>query len=86
MPLKFFHTYYKSIFSLNVKITKLVRLGKKLDDKIRPLLIGLHSEDNKHTILTNSSRLKSIVEFSDVYISPDLTKVEREMQKKLRRI
>ena len=44
----------------------------------------LDSEDNKRTILTNSSRLKSIEEFSDVYISPDLTKVEREKQKKLR--
>lgn len=65
----------RSAFSLDVKITKVLQLGKKLDDKIRPLLIGLDSED---TILSNSPHLRSIEEFSDVFISPDLTNTERE--------
>ena len=78
------NTFTNFCKSVKVKITKLVRLGKKLDDKIRPLLIGLDSEDNKRTIFTNSSCLKSIEEFSDVYISPDLTRIEREKQKKPR--
>ena len=61
----------------------MARLGKKSDDTFRPLLVNLESVDVKHAILANSPRLRSMEWYTDVFISPDLTKAERKKQKEL---
>ena len=82
--IKAFTDFCKTAFSLDVNVTKVARLGKKSDDKFRPLLVGLDSIDTKHTILVNSPRLKTIEGYTDIFISPDLTKAEKEKQRELR--
>ena len=61
------------------------RLGIKEQNKKRPLLVRMHSKDEKKTILTNLSRLKYATRKYDerISITPDYTPEERKMIKEL---
>ena len=54
------------------------RLGKHQPDTARPLLIGFHSYEIRNRVISNAKKLKSKVRFK-----PDLTKMQKEEQKKL---
>ena len=61
-----------------------IRLGQKREDNTdRPLLIGLKKEQVKEHILDNAWRLKNST-YSDVSISPDLTKKQRNEERKMK--
>ena len=72
-----------TVFNLDLSITKVYRLGKRKDDKPRPLLIGLESETEKAEILSQSGKLRRYDQYNDVYIVADKTKYERDKHKKL---
>ena len=72
-----------TVFNLDLGITKVYRLGKRNDDKPRPLLIGLESEAEKAEILSQSGKLQRYDQYNDVYIVADKTKYERDKHKKL---
>ena len=61
------------------------RLGIKEQNKKRPLLVRMHSKDEKKTIFTNLSRLKYATRKYDerISITPDYTPEERKMIKEL---
>ena len=65
-----------TVFNLDLIITKVYRLGKRNDDKPRPLLIGLETE--KTEILSQSGKLRRYDQYNDVYIVADKTKYERD--------
>ena len=66
-----------------IKIKSIVRLGKPLQDKKRPLLVCLSSEKEKSTLLGNLSSLKGIQKYTAVSITEDLTPGERRNLKEL---
>ena len=73
-----------------VLIEKVIRMGKRPEgenaDRKRPLLVRLkEGEGNKWTILKNAKNLKNAPEWMrKIGISQDLTKQQREDEKKLR--
>ena len=73
------------IGNLQVKhdITKLVRLGKKA--KPRPLLVSLHSEEERAELLKKAKNLKGMEEggLNKIFVSPDLTPKQRQIRMNL---
>jgi len=69
----------------NFEIEKTVRLGKTEENRNRPLLVILKDKESKYEILNNAKKLKrnENVKFQSTYITPDLTRKERENRKKL---
>ena len=62
---------------------RIIRLGKAMDDKHRPLLISL-KEDKKRDIFQNLNKIReSEVTFNKINIAHDLTKkAERRIARK----
>ena len=60
-----------------------VRLGKKKEDKPRPLKFTLVSSDDKRIFFRNLKNLKDNVKFGSISVNHDLTNLEREQEKKL---
>jgi len=68
-----------------VNLLKCIRLGKKpTNNKIRPLLVSVAEASTKYNILKRASQLKHSSSYSKVYISPDMTRKERETAKEVR--
>jgi len=61
----------------------LFHLGRKTNNKHRPLLVGFGSENDKQSLLVAAPRLHSSNEFKQVYIVTDMTKLERERHRKV---
>ena len=79
-----FQKIVRNELKLNVKITNAYRVGKKAEDKPRLLVITVEDSDSKHEILRMSSQLRDSANWSNVYITPDLTWKEREAARNLR--
>ena len=68
----------------DLRIEKLIRIGKKTENRRRPLLVKLGSEDERKTVMKAASKLRNSKNFERLYISKDMTVSEREKEKKLR--
>jgi len=68
----------------NVKVAKAVRLGARKGSHSRLLLITMDHERSKWRILSQSTKLRASRKWKEVYICPDLTAKERELNKRLR--
>ena len=71
------------VYNCACTVTKSVRLGKKLVNKPRPLLLCLESEQDKTMLLSRSYLLRHNDSYKNVFIAPDRTKFEREKHRKL---
>ena len=58
------------------------RIGPKVEDKVRPIVVKLRNFQDKDEILARSSTLKDHEEWKNVYIKQDLTKSQRDLGKK----
>lgn len=58
------------------------RMGRKQDGKVRPILVRLGSMYDKDHILSQTKVLKDNPQWKDIYVKPDLTKSQREFEKK----
>ena len=67
-------------------ISNIVRLGKKVPDKVRPVLVTLKSEDQRMNILRNNKDLKLLEanKSTRIFVSTDKTPKEREEENQLR--
>ena len=63
---------------LNIRIVKVLRLARSASNKARPLLVTVTDLEEKLLILRNAFNLRHHKEFSNIFISPDRTKQERE--------
>ena len=54
------------------------RIGQKEEGKDRPIVLKLRNQHEKYEILDNCSRLKDHSQWQNVYIRPDLTKLQRD--------
>ena len=73
----------KDTFDLDVEISKAFRLGKKVLNKCRPLLVQFEKENAKAKILGKAYLLKSTEVYSNIYVLVDMTKSERKKHKEL---
>ena len=60
------------------------RLGKKVENKSRPLLVSLDTPSMRGTLLSKSATLRKSEHWKNVFVSPDLTPKEREANRVLR--
>ena len=67
----------------NISIVKVTRLGRLNLEKPRPLLVNLSDSSSRKYLLQNARILRGNSEYNRVYISPDLSPKECELNKKL---
>ena len=79
-----FTSVIKNNLKLNIKATKCHRVGKLQEDRPRLLVVTLDNVETKQELLRMSSQFRSIPEWKNLYINPDLTPAEREANWKLR--
>jgi len=65
-------------------IVKVARLGNPTNNRLRLLLATLDSEQHKRPIIKNGIKLRKSTTWNKVYVSPDLTAKERDVNKALR--
>ena len=63
----------------NRHIEEVCRIGKRASGKIRPVCIKTKSEESKVEILQRAKQLKNHVTFKKVFITPDLTRKQQEV-------
>ena len=63
----------------NIEQKQLIRLGKREEYKIRPVLVKLKE------VLVRAKRLRFSEQYAGVFISKDLSRAEREREKNLRK-
>ena len=63
-----------SVYSCSFAIARSVRLGKKIPDKHKPLLLSLLKEKDKFKLLSPSYLLRHNESYKNVYVAPDRTK------------
>lgn len=81
---KLFQEVIRDVFRLNVSVSKVFRVGKGMQTRPRLLIVTLHSSDVKGDILRLAPQLRSSDHWGNIYITPDLTKSEREALRKVR--
>ena len=72
-----------TVFDLNVEVNKVLRLGRILEEKHRPLLVRLTSEYDKHAVLSQVPRLRFHDQYKRVFISHDMTQSKHVKHKAL---
>ena len=75
---------YRELQIDNVNIFKIIRLGKKDENKMRPLLIKVTDTKEKWYILGKAKNLRDSEKYSKIFISKDMTIEERQKDKELR--
>jgi hypothetical protein len=65
-------------------IDSMMRMGRVTEGRPRPLRIVLKSFDSKKEILSRAKSLKEIDKFKRMFISPDLTRKQQDVDKQLR--
>ena len=79
-----FSQLVKDEFHLRVSVSNSSRVGRALPGKHRLLIVTLDNEETKWDIIRLAPQLRNSELWPRVYLSPDLTKSEREEGKKLR--
>ena len=79
-----FMTMIKDVMRLHVTSSRSFRVGKKHPNKQRLVSVTLDNMTSKHDILRSAPQLQNFEEYGNVYITPDLTQKEREVNRKLR--
>ena len=82
--MKWFTDLCKDIFDNGIKITKILWLGKPVEEKARPLLIVIDDLSHyKEFIVSHSYCLRRHSQYKNVYTSNDMTKFQCEKHRKL---
>ena len=82
--LALFTSMIKDVFKLRVSSSRSFRVGKKQENRPRLLIVTLDNPSSKHDILKCAPQLRNSAEYGNIYITPDLTQKEREVNRKLR--
>jgi len=65
-------------------IEDIARIGKAAEGKIRPIRVKVRTLESKKEILQRAKNLKDENSLKKIYITPDLTRKQQEIDKKLR--
>ena len=71
------------MYSLETQINRVIRLGRKIKEKHRPLLVSFENMDDKAVVVSRSYLLHHNEQYKTVFIAPDRTKLEQEKHKRL---
>ena len=82
--LELFQEVVKDTFRMNVSVSKMFRVGKRMPTKPRLLIVTLDTPGVKGDVLRLAPQLRNSDKWSNIYITPDLTKSEREAARKVR--
>ena len=74
-------TIYEGIGVEQVEHKQLIRLGKRVENKTRPVLVKLEKEKNAREILMKAKRLRHSKQYSRIFIAKDQSKEEWENQR-----
>ena len=64
--------------------TSTYRIGRKDNNKTRPLKVTLESEDTRNQILSQAKELRNLEAYEEIFLKRDMTPMERDEDKKLR--
>ena len=79
-----FRDLVKDCFRMNIRTSRSFRAGKKIDGKPRLLIITLENIETKLELLKMAPQLRHHERGKNIFVTPDLTREEREEGKKLR--
>lgn len=79
-----FQELVKEVFKLQVRPTKSFRVGRVTPGRHRLLIVTLDSIEVKQDLLQLAPQLRNSATWGNIYISPDLSRSEREVARKLR--
>lgn len=79
-----FQELAKDTFRLNVSVGRGFRVGKAMPKKDRLLILTLDTPGVRQDLLRLAPELRKSVKWGKIYLTPDLTRVEREASRKLR--
>ena len=82
--IRLFQELMKETFQMSVAVAKSFRVGRSVESRTRLLIITLETPGVKSDILRLAPQLRSSAKWSNIYITPDLTRSEREAARKLR--
>lgn len=72
--------------NVNEKVKKVFRRGRATDkNKSPPLVVELNDKTTQQLIIASAKNLKNSENYSNVFINPDLTRHEIEVERELRR-
>ena len=76
----------ESLDLYDVKVRQVTRIGKKTEGKTRPILVEMENEKEKWAVVARAKRLREArnPEWRKIGVQPDMTRKEREENKKLR--
>ena len=80
---KLFAELCKTVSFDEFAVSKMLRLGREMKNKNRPLLVVLKHKIDKSFLLSNSAKLRQHDSCKTVYFTSDRTKFERLKYKKL---
>ena len=82
----FFNSLVNTIGVGPVDIADIVRLGSKTPNKIRPLRVQCNNMKQRRSVLANAKKLRDASSsiFKKVYVNPDLSQKQRQIQRDLR--
>ena len=78
-----FKALSNNVFKLDVNIAKAIRLGPKIANKQRPLLLTFEDIYDKICLLSHSYFLRRYDQYNRIYFAPDRTQLERVKHKKV---
>ena len=84
MDMKAFQEVVGDTFKMRVAVSKCFRVGRTPQNKPRLLIVTLDTPGVKQDILRLAPQLRSSEKWGNIYITPDLTKSEREAARKIR--
>ena len=79
-----FEETMKKALSLRVRSSKCFRVGKKREGHPRLLIVTLQDMETKMELLRSASQLRKEPEWRNIFINPDLTPAEREVNKRVK--
>ena len=79
---KYCNRMFKEGIRVDVNIRKVIRLGKREENKKRPMLVKMENRENSSDVLMNVRNLAGAEEFKRISITADLPQEERMEQKR----
>ena len=69
---------------IDIKPERIDRIGRKMEGRVRPMLVKVKSEEERWQILKRNTKLRNNENYKRVFINKDMSREEREKDRRLR--
>jgi hypothetical protein len=76
-------TKIQDVLNTSATFSNITRLGARISGKVRPIKVTLNNTSEHQEILKAAKKLNTDTVFNQVYISRDMTPLERDSSRKL---